>query len=258
MNVGGTVYYLHADHLGSTSITTDGSGAVVSSQTYFAFGAIRSSSGNPVTDYGFTGQKVDAGDALMYYGARYYDPLLARFTQADTLVPGPANPQGFNRYSYVLNNPVRYTDPTGNKICGDDNNPDSCISPPPVNPNPTATPAPAPEGTATPPAVAPGGGVGGHGHHGVIADDENPSQPTATPTPSPIDPPPPQAYHPWEDPELYYTGGVVLDVVAASIDDVASVLEVTSYDSAEKRSPKPVTLVRELGCNGREPNFRRI
>ncbi|MGB8648295.1 MAG: hypothetical protein WCF84_23865, partial [Anaerolineae bacterium] len=53
MNVGGTVYYFHADHLGSTSVTTDSSGGVVSAQTYFAFGAVRSVDHNPaVTDYG--------------------------------------------------------------------------------------------------------------------------------------------------------------------------------------------------------------
>ena len=187
MNVGGTVYYLHADHLGSTSVTTDGSGALVNSQTYFAFGAIRSSAGNQVSDHGFTGQKFDAGDALMYYGARYYDPLLARFTQADTIVPGAGNPQSFNRYSYVLDNPVRYTDPTGNKYCDDDNDPSTCHYVPPVNPNPTATPAPSDggeggEATPTPtPFVC---------HQHWCRDDggEGPSQPTATPTPAPVSP----------------------------------------------------------------------
>ena len=75
----------------------------------------------------------------MYYGARSYDLALGRFIQADSTAPDATNPQNLNRYSYVVNNPVRYTDPTGSKICGDDNDPDSCISPPPVNPNPTPT-----------------------------------------------------------------------------------------------------------------------
>ena len=91
------------------------SGTPVSSQAYFAFGAIRSSSGNPVTDYGFTGQKVDVGDALMYYGARYYDPTARSLHAGGHHRARPGNPQSFNRYSSVLNNPVRYTDPTGNK-----------------------------------------------------------------------------------------------------------------------------------------------
>jgi hypothetical protein len=50
----------------------------------------------------------------MFYQARYYDPLTARFISADTIVPDPGNPQDFNRYTYVRNNPLGYTDPTGN------------------------------------------------------------------------------------------------------------------------------------------------
>ena len=65
------------------------------------------------TDRRFTGQRREAGLGLYDYGARYYDPTLGRFIQADTLVPEPANPQSLNRYSYVLNSPLRYTDPTG-------------------------------------------------------------------------------------------------------------------------------------------------
>jgi hypothetical protein len=45
--------------------------------------------------------------------ARFYDPLVGRFLQPDSIVPDYANPQSLNRYSYVLNNPLRYTDPTG-------------------------------------------------------------------------------------------------------------------------------------------------
>jgi RHS repeat-associated protein len=64
------------------------------------------------TGYTYTGQ-LDSGLGLMYYRARHYDPLLGRFVQPDTIVPEPGNPQALNRYSYVLNNPLRYTDPTG-------------------------------------------------------------------------------------------------------------------------------------------------
>lgn len=45
--------------------------------------------------------------------ARFYVPSINRFASADTLVPEPDNPQSYNRYSYVLNNPIRYTDPSG-------------------------------------------------------------------------------------------------------------------------------------------------
>ena len=95
---GSTTYYLHADHLGSTSVVADSAGALVTRQTYYPFGGVRTVQGSASpTDYGFTGQKVDASDGLMYYGARYYDPLLSRFTQPDTIVPGAGNPQNVNR-----------------------------------------------------------------------------------------------------------------------------------------------------------------
>ncbi len=109
---GSTLYYLHVDHLGSTSVATDTSGNPISKQTYLAFGAVRTSEGTSPTDYGFTGQRFDASSALMYYGARYYDPVLGRFTQADPIVPSPA-PQSLNRYAYVTNNPVNFVDPLG-------------------------------------------------------------------------------------------------------------------------------------------------
>ena len=50
---------------------------------------------------------------MYFYNARYYDGTLGRFLSADTIVPSPANPQSLNRYAYTLNNPLRYTDPTG-------------------------------------------------------------------------------------------------------------------------------------------------
>ena len=60
--------------------------------------------------------RLPSCSGLYYYGARYYDPLIGRFISADTLVQSPANPQTLNRYSYVLNNPLRYTDPTGHYV----------------------------------------------------------------------------------------------------------------------------------------------
>ena len=49
----------------------------------------------------------------MFYVARWYDPVLGRFAQADTVVPGAGNPMAWDRYAYVNNNPVGYSDPTG-------------------------------------------------------------------------------------------------------------------------------------------------
>jgi hypothetical protein len=56
---------------------------------------------------------------LLDYGARRYDPQIGRFLSPDTIIPDPSNPQSFNRYSYVSNNPLRYTDPTGHIQCGE-------------------------------------------------------------------------------------------------------------------------------------------
>ncbi len=63
--------------------------------------------------YKYTGKELDSSTALYFYEARYYDAALGRFISADTIVPDPNNPQYLNRYTYALNNPLRYTDPTG-------------------------------------------------------------------------------------------------------------------------------------------------
>jgi RHS repeat-associated protein len=63
--------------------------------------------------WGYTGQRWEAGIGLYDYNARYYDPALGRFVQADTIVPSVAHSQDFNRYSYVRGNPMIYVDPTG-------------------------------------------------------------------------------------------------------------------------------------------------
>ncbi len=59
------------------------------------------------------GQREQSEIGLYYYGARWYDSSLGRFTSPDTIVPGAGNPLAWDRFSYVQNNPVRYTDPSG-------------------------------------------------------------------------------------------------------------------------------------------------
>jgi RHS repeat-associated protein len=66
-----------------------------------------------LTDQGFTGQKHNMDLGLYYYNARFYLPGIGRFATADTIVPDPSNPQQYNRYTYTLNNPLRFADPTG-------------------------------------------------------------------------------------------------------------------------------------------------
>jgi hypothetical protein len=56
----------------------------------------------------------------MFYNARWYDPVLAHFTSADTLIPQPGNSGDWNRYAYVLYNPANFNDPSGHDYSGDD------------------------------------------------------------------------------------------------------------------------------------------
>jgi RHS repeat-associated protein len=62
---------------------------------------------------------MDSYMELIEMGVRRYDPQLGRFISPDTIIPDPQNPQSFNRYSYVRNNPVKYQDPTGHSECVD-------------------------------------------------------------------------------------------------------------------------------------------
>ncbi len=118
MRQGGVVYYLHGDHLGSTSVASNGAGVAHARRWYHPYGSQRAAAGDLPTDLRFTGQREDAGFGLYDYHARFYDPALGRFISADTIVPDPANPQDFNRYAYVRNNPLKYVDPSGHCIPG--------------------------------------------------------------------------------------------------------------------------------------------
>jgi RHS repeat-associated protein len=113
MRQGDVVYFIHSDHLGSTSLTTDITGTVVAETRYLPYGEERWITGTLVTDFTFTGQRAERGFALMDYNARYYDPGLGRFVSADTVVPEAGSAPDLNRYSYVRSNPLRYIDPTG-------------------------------------------------------------------------------------------------------------------------------------------------
>jgi len=108
----GTNWY-HADRLGSIKLMTDSSGQQLKTYDYDAYGQTIGSSGNAANERGFTGHISDSESDLVYMQARYYDAVLCRFISADTIVPNPINPQAFNRYSYVYNNPISNTDPTG-------------------------------------------------------------------------------------------------------------------------------------------------
>ncbi len=109
--------YYQSDDLHSTSILTDSGGNLTQHYEYSAYGRDRytySTSAFPVSQR-FTSQVKDEDTGLYYYGARYYDPELGRFIQPDTIISDLGNPQTYNHYSYTLNNPLRYTDPTGHE-----------------------------------------------------------------------------------------------------------------------------------------------
>ena len=72
------------------------------------------------TPLGGTGQRLEAKIGLYFYNARWHAPVLGRFAQADTLIPGAGNPLALDRYAYVMNNPLRYTDPSGHEACFED------------------------------------------------------------------------------------------------------------------------------------------
>jgi RHS repeat-associated protein len=63
--------------------------------------------------YQYTGQRNVVSLGIYRNAARWYDPSIGRFMQADAIVPNPAKPQSLNRNSYVLYNPLKYTDPNG-------------------------------------------------------------------------------------------------------------------------------------------------
>ena len=113
MREGDVVYYLHGDHLGSTSVASSDSGVLHSRQGYYPYGEVRYVTGKLPTEFGFTGQRNESTIGLYDYHARFYDPFLGRFISADTIVPSPAEPQDLNRYTYVRNNPLLYVDPSG-------------------------------------------------------------------------------------------------------------------------------------------------
>ncbi len=118
---GGGLKYFLQDHLGSVAAVLDANGTLLSEQRYLPFGQPRASTGNITqTDFGYTGQRDLDATGLMDYKARFYDNALGKFIQPDTIVPGAANPQAWNRYSYVLNSPIRYSDPSGHRACDEE------------------------------------------------------------------------------------------------------------------------------------------
>ena len=113
VNRGGEWTYVFQDHLGSPALETDYNGRAGFRWKYEPYGTMRGTEWTLPIDKGFTGQVIEPGLGLHDYGARHYAQPLGRWIAPDTLVPDPMDPQALNRYSYVLNNPLRYNDPSG-------------------------------------------------------------------------------------------------------------------------------------------------
>ena len=121
--------YVLRDHLGSVDVLTDAAGNIDGDMRFDAWGlrsntatgqalseAARRSFDHCATTRGFTNHEMLDELGIVHMNGRIYDPLLARFLQADPVVQFPSDLQNHNRYSYVLNNPLAYTDPSGHLI----------------------------------------------------------------------------------------------------------------------------------------------
>lgn len=123
--------YLHRDNLGSTDAVTNQAGALVTRNLFDPFGLRRDSNGQnatpaylaslpastfDTTTRGYTGHEQLDSVGLIHMNGRVYDPTLGRFLSPDQYVQYPHFSQSYNRYSYVLNNPLSYNDPGGELI----------------------------------------------------------------------------------------------------------------------------------------------
>ena len=110
--------YIHPDHLGSTDVVTDSTGAVSQTLSYYPYGAMRINSGSNTTNRQFIGQLSDQSN-LSYLNARYYDSSRGQFLSQDPIFWGNPknqnlqNPQSLNSYSYASDNPISNSDPSG-------------------------------------------------------------------------------------------------------------------------------------------------
>ncbi len=113
------IYEMLHNNLGSVTDITDENGNVTQHFSYTPFGEQKQTKGavpsNPITNRGFTGHEgINMDDInLIHMDGRIYDPVIGRFLSADPYVQDPANSQCLNRYSYCINNPLAFVDPSG-------------------------------------------------------------------------------------------------------------------------------------------------
>jgi RHS repeat-associated protein len=107
--------YFLTDQIDSVKVVTDDSGDVVTRMEYLPYGETWFQEGDESNAPKFNSQELDSETNFYYYNARFYDPSICRFVTADTVIDGEGSAAGWNRFSYVKNNPIIYKDPTGHK-----------------------------------------------------------------------------------------------------------------------------------------------
>jgi RHS repeat-associated protein len=135
-----TVYYYFQDHLGTGLMMVDGWGHVQQQSVYYPFGGERVITNNVANNYKFTGLERDSETGLDHTLNRQYSSTVGRWLSPDPVRGCVVNPQKFDRYAYVVNNPLSLVDPLGLDD-GCTENPDGTIDCPPIQ---VTSSAPAP------------------------------------------------------------------------------------------------------------------
>ncbi|MCR1795601.1 hypothetical protein K0V43_18710, partial [Leptospira sp. id769339] len=112
----GRAAYFLTDQVDSVSTVLDDSANTVSRMQYEPYGDTFVQRGNQDLNPKYNSQELDKESGFYFYNARYYDPKIARFTSADSIIDGEYDTQGWNRFSYVKGNPITYKDPTGHEV----------------------------------------------------------------------------------------------------------------------------------------------
>jgi RHS repeat-associated protein len=123
------IRYFVTDHLGSTTKLINTDDSEYSEMDYLAWGSDKLTPPDIGASFKYTGQRqAEAG--LYFYNARWYDPQIGRFIQADTKIPEPGNPLAWDRYAYGYNNSIKITDPSGHKPCESSDASGKCVAEP--------------------------------------------------------------------------------------------------------------------------------
>ncbi|HBX49747.1 MAG: hypothetical protein A2309_06950 [Bacteroidetes bacterium RIFOXYB2_FULL_35_7] len=117
-----SLYYIGTDHLGSLNTILTEDGTIAQEMYYDAWGKRSILSGPDwfIFDRGYTGHEHLETFGLINMNGRMYDPVLGRFLSPDNFVQNASYSQCYNRYSYCINNPLKYTDPSGWLVGWDD------------------------------------------------------------------------------------------------------------------------------------------